>query len=146
MRPEGDGFVVIDLLGRSMTDAVDWLSAEETLEATGLGYLAEPFELLLDADADAAVDADADADDAADADAGTDTGVAPTGLDVAATRDDGGGRWLRVRIVEVSTERVRVKKEDWGDVTVPGVYYEAPFPVADRLRPLRGDSHLIPRA
>lgn len=127
MRPEGDGFVVIDLLGRSMTDAVDWLSAEETLEATGLGYLAEPFELLLDA-------------------AAAGTGVAPTGLDAAAARDDSGGRWLRVRIVEVSTERVRVKKEDWGDVTVPGVYYEAPFPVADRLRPLRGDSHVIPRA
>jgi hypothetical protein len=48
MRPDGNGFVVVDLLGRSLTDTVDWLTAEETLEATGLGYLAEPFELLLD--------------------------------------------------------------------------------------------------
>ncbi|WP_157002438.1 hypothetical protein [Agromyces laixinhei] len=48
MRPDGEGFVVIDLLGRPLTDAVDWLSAEETLEATGIGYLAELYELRLD--------------------------------------------------------------------------------------------------
>ncbi|TFV96402.1 hypothetical protein [Orlajensenia leifsoniae] len=106
MRPDGDGFVVIDLLGRVVTDAVDWLTAEETLESTGLGYLAEPFELLLD--------------------------------------DDGDAHWLRVRIVEVSTEHVLVKKEDWGDVTATAVYYSAPFPVADRLRPLQGDAHVLP--
>jgi hypothetical protein len=46
MRPEADGFVVIDLLGRQLTDIVEWLSAEETLDATGIGYLADPFELL----------------------------------------------------------------------------------------------------
>ena len=48
MRPEADGFVVVDLLGRELTDAVDWLTAEETLDATGIGYLADPFELLVD--------------------------------------------------------------------------------------------------
>lgn len=101
MRPDRDGFVVIDLLGRSVTDAVDWLTAEETLESVGLGYLAEPYELLLD------------------------------------------GHWLRVRIVEVSTDRVLVKKEDWGDVTMTAVYHAAPFPVAGRLRPLQGDHHVI---
>jgi len=45
MVPEGDGFVVIDLLGRRRTDSVDWFTAEETLEALGIGYLADPFEL-----------------------------------------------------------------------------------------------------
>ncbi|MGX5679901.1 hypothetical protein [Schumannella luteola] len=48
MRPEGDGFVVIDLLGRDRTDAVDWLTAEETLESLGIGYLADLYELRLD--------------------------------------------------------------------------------------------------
>ena len=48
MRPDGEGFVVIDLLGRPLTDSLDWLSAEETLEATGIGYLADLYELRLD--------------------------------------------------------------------------------------------------
>ena len=48
MRPSGDGFVVVDLLGRELTDIVDWLTAEETLDETGIGYLADPFELRLD--------------------------------------------------------------------------------------------------
>jgi hypothetical protein len=48
MRPDGEGFVAIDLLGRTVSDSVDWLVAEETLEATGIGYLADPYELLLD--------------------------------------------------------------------------------------------------
>jgi hypothetical protein len=47
MSPEGDGFVVVDLLGRRRTDAVDWLTAEETLDALGIGYLADPYELRL---------------------------------------------------------------------------------------------------
>jgi len=48
MRPEGDGFIVVDLLGRSVTPVVDWLTAETTLDALGIGYLADPFELLLE--------------------------------------------------------------------------------------------------
>ncbi|MFB6611844.1 hypothetical protein ACFCVO_16065 [Agromyces sp. NPDC056379] len=48
MRPDGEGFVVIDLLGRPLTDSIDWLSAEEALEATGIGYLADLYELRLD--------------------------------------------------------------------------------------------------
>ncbi|MFC9560559.1 hypothetical protein [Agromyces sp. NPDC056965] len=50
MRPDGEGFVVIDLLGRPLTDSLDWLSAEEALEATGIGYLADLYELRLDDD------------------------------------------------------------------------------------------------
>lgn len=48
MEPRGDGFVAIDLLGRERTDVVDWLTAEETLESIGIGYLAEIYELQLD--------------------------------------------------------------------------------------------------
>jgi hypothetical protein len=107
MRQDGDGFVAVDLLGRVVTEAVDWLTAEETLESAGIGYLAEPFELLLD------------------------------------ESDPADGHWLRVRIVEVSTERVLVKKEDWGDVSATAVYYSTPFPVAHRLRPFRGDAHVV---
>ncbi|GMA92040.1 hypothetical protein GCM10025869_25690 [Homoserinibacter gongjuensis] len=45
MRPEGDGFVPVDLLGRDRAPALDWLSAEELLDELGIGYLAEPYVL-----------------------------------------------------------------------------------------------------
>ncbi|MET0780400.1 MAG: hypothetical protein ABWZ16_02620 [Microbacterium sp.] len=96
MKPLEDGFVAIDLLGRTRTGIVDWMRAEETLDELGLGYLADPHELRLD-----------------------------------------DGRWLRVRIAEVSPSGIRVKKEDWGDMNAPQIYYAVPFPVADdQLRPL----------
>jgi hypothetical protein len=95
MRPEGDGFVVIDLLGRPRTAAVDWLAAEEALESTGIGYLADPYELRLD-----------------------------------------DGRWIRVRITEVSSDAIRVKNEDWGAIDAPFVGHALPFPMPERLRPL----------
>ena len=102
MRPEADGFIVIDLLGRPMTEAVDWLSAEETLESTGIGYLAELYELRLD-----------------------------------------DGRWLRVRITEVSSTAVRLKKDDFGAIDAPALEYTLPFPIDDRLRPLTGERAFI---
>ena len=75
---------------------VDWFDAEETLDALGIGYLADPYELVLES-----------------------------------------GAWLRVRIAEVSTSGIRVKKDDWGDMTAPQIYYEVPFPAPeDQLRPL----------
>lgn len=47
------------------------------------------------------------------------------------------GSWLRVRITEVSTDGVRVKKDDWGDVNAPELYYSVPFPADENLlRPL----------
>jgi hypothetical protein len=95
MRPDGERFVVIDLLGRVRTDPVDWLDAEETLEGIGIAYLADPYELALDDD-----------------------------------------RRLRVRITEVSTERIRLKKDDWGAIDAPLVEYEVAFPMPDELRPL----------
>lgn len=46
--PEGDGFHVIDLLGRRRTEApIDWLDAETMLEALGIGYLADRYSLRL---------------------------------------------------------------------------------------------------
>lgn len=97
IEPRDDGFVVIDLLGRERTGVVDWLIAEETLEALGLSYLADPYELLLES-----------------------------------------GEWLRVRIAEVRPTEIRVKKDDWGAVGAPQIYYTLPLPVAEeRLRPLR---------
>ena len=48
MQPEGDGFAVIDLLGRRRTEPLDWHTAEEELEAIGIGYLADIYELRLD--------------------------------------------------------------------------------------------------
>jgi hypothetical protein len=45
MRPSGEGFVVVDLLGRERTGPVDWLEAEGFLEDLGIGYLADPYEM-----------------------------------------------------------------------------------------------------
>ncbi len=98
MKPVGEGFVAIDLLGRQRTDVVDWMLAEETLDELGLGYLADPHEFRLD-----------------------------------------DGSWLRVRIAEVSPDAIRVKKDDWGDMTATQIYYAVSFPVTeDQLRPLSG--------
>jgi len=43
MVAEGDGFVVIDLLGRPRTPPLEWLAAEEFLEELGIGYLADRY-------------------------------------------------------------------------------------------------------
>lgn len=86
--------MAVDLLGRPITDEVDWLAAEETLEDLGIGYLAEPFELLLDDD-----------------------------------------RWLAVRITEVSSELIRVKREDWGAIDITQEEYTVAFPMPASLRP-----------
>jgi hypothetical protein len=95
MLPEGGGFVVIDLLGRRRTEPVDWVTAESFLDELGIGYLADPFVLLLE-----------------------------------------DGRLLRVRILEVSTTEIRVKRDDWGDINVPLLEYTVPFPMPIELRPL----------
>ena len=43
MVPAGDGFVVIDLLGRPRTAPLEWLDAEEFLDELGIGYLADRY-------------------------------------------------------------------------------------------------------
>ena len=99
LRPEGEGFVAIDLLGREVSAELDWLDGEELLEERGIGYLADRYELQLD-----------------------------------------DGHWLLVRIVEVSPERIRLKKEDWGDTNATAVYYEVGFPMPATLRVHEGDA------
>ena len=48
MVPAGDGFHIIDLLGRQRTEApVDWPEAEEAFETLGIGYLANRYSLRL---------------------------------------------------------------------------------------------------
>lgn len=47
IRPRGERFAAVDLLGRVVAEDVDWLAAEEALDDRGLSYLAEPFVLRL---------------------------------------------------------------------------------------------------
>lgn len=41
IRPEGDDWVAVDLLGRPASGAVGWLAAEAALEERGLSWLAD---------------------------------------------------------------------------------------------------------
>lgn len=93
MRPEGEGFVPVDLLGRELAGSIDWLDAEELLDETGIGYLADPYLM-----------------------------------------ERPGRTPLRVRIVEVSTRGIRVKREDFGAIDVDGEHYELPWPIPADLR------------
>jgi hypothetical protein len=45
------------------------------------------------------------------------------------------GRWLRVRIVEVSADRVRLKGEDWGAIDAPFTEHSVAYPIEGKLRP-----------
>ncbi|ROS23756.1 hypothetical protein [Cellulomonas sp. PhB150] len=104
IRPEGDGFVALDALGREASGTVDWLEAEEALEERGLRWLADIWRLEL-----------------------------PDG-----TRE-------RVRIVEVTPERVVVKGDDFGAVDVITQTYVLPFPAPGTLLPFEGDPSTIDR-
>ena len=93
MRPAGDGFVAINLLGHPVSGKLDWLSAEELLDDTGIGYLADAYELLWPAEG-----------------------------------------WIRVRFVEVSTTRIRLKKEDGGAIGGEVRFYDVEFPLPNTVR------------
>lgn len=41
VRPEGDEWTAVDLLGREASGAVDWLEAEEALETRGIAWLGD---------------------------------------------------------------------------------------------------------
>ena len=41
IRPDGEGWVAVDLLGRAASAATEWLDAEEVLDARGLSWLAD---------------------------------------------------------------------------------------------------------
>jgi hypothetical protein len=45
------------------------------------------------------------------------------------------GADARVRVVEVTRERVRLKRDDLGDMSAPPRYWEVPLPETGRLRP-----------
>lgn len=45
IRPDGDRWTAADLLGHDVVVGVEWLEAEEALEAHGIGRLAEPWVL-----------------------------------------------------------------------------------------------------
>ncbi|GLU91215.1 hypothetical protein Agsp01_34700 [Agromyces sp. NBRC 114283] len=100
MRPEGEGFVPVDLLGREHGGPVDWLDGETLLEELGIRYLADPYALRLE-----------------------------------------NGTELRVRITEVSTRGIVVKKDDFGAIDAPLVRYELAWPMPPELTPL-GDREL----
>ncbi|MDS2172032.1 MULTISPECIES: hypothetical protein [unclassified Nesterenkonia] len=99
IRMTGDGFVAVDILGRPITEQVDWLQAEEALDGRGLSFLADPWLLRLPA-----------------------------------------GEEVRVRIVEVSPDRIRVAEDAMGAASVVGARpreHTLPFPAPDALRPVR---------
>lgn len=45
IRPAGDDWVAVSLLGRDVSDAVGWVEAEEALDELGLRWLAEVWTL-----------------------------------------------------------------------------------------------------
>lgn len=96
IRPAGDAWIAIDLLGREASAAGEWLDAEAALEDLGIAYLGDPWML-----------------------------------------DGEGSVPLRVRLVEVTPERIVVKLDDFGAVDAPGRMWELPWPLPDRLRPPR---------
>lgn len=99
IRPDGDDWTAIDVLGREVVAAVEWLDAEAALEQRGLWFLADPW--MLEHEGEAA---------------------------------------LRVRLVEVTPERIVVKAEDYGDMTAFTDRFTLPWPLPARLRePREGD-------
>jgi len=43
IRPEGDDWLAVDVLGREVTGEIDWLDAEAALEEHGIRWLADPW-------------------------------------------------------------------------------------------------------
>lgn len=41
IRPEGEGFVAISLFGAEISGELDWVAAEEAIEARGLSWMAD---------------------------------------------------------------------------------------------------------
>ena len=96
IRPEGDAWVAVDLLGREATGATEWLDAEAALEERGIAWLGGVWIL-------------------------EEEGAVPR----------------RVRLVEVSDERVVVHTDDYGAIDLPVARFELPWPAPAALRPPR---------
>lgn len=54
IRPEGDAWAAVDLLGRDVADAGEWLEVEAALEAHGIAWLADRWILEPDGGVDGA--------------------------------------------------------------------------------------------
>lgn len=98
IRPDGDDWVAMDLLGRDASEPIDWLEAEAVLEKIGLHPLADVWML---------------------------------------ERPE--GPTLRVRLVEVTPDRVVVKTDDFGAIDAPVTTFELPWPAPAELRQRRAD-------
>jgi len=96
LRPEGDGWVAVSLLGRDVSGPLDWTDAEEALESTGLSWMADVW-----------------------------------------TLEREGGEPLRVKLVEVTPDRVVVQTDDFGAIDVAVERFELPWPAPAALRPRR---------
>lgn len=96
IRPEGERWVAVSLLGETLTEPVEWLDAEEALDAVSLSWLGEVWML-----------------------------------------DRPDGTSIRVRLVELTGEKVVVKTDDFGAVEAPVTHIELPWPPPSALRPLR---------
>ena len=53
IHPQGDDWVAVDVLGRTVSEPAEWLDAEEALEAHGIAWLADPW--MLEGEADRAL-------------------------------------------------------------------------------------------
>lgn len=95
VRMVGDAFQPMDLFGRPISAAGDWLAAEETLDAQTISWIDQPWLLEVD------------------------------------------GAQVRVRVVELTPTRIRVKLDDFGDVTASARFWEVPVPETGRLQPAR---------
>ncbi len=96
IRPAGDDWVAVDLLGREASEPTEWLEAEAALEARGISWLADVWML--------------ERPDAAP---------------------------LRVRMVEVTPDRVVVQTDDFGAIDAPVDRFELAWPAPAALRPRR---------
>lgn len=94
IRPEGELWVPIDLLGHVIAEPGEWLEAEYALEQRGIAHLA---------------------------------GVWLLG------RSD--GRDIRVKLVEVTPERIVVQTDDFGAIDVPITSFVLAWPAPPELRP-----------
>jgi hypothetical protein len=97
IRPDGDRWVPVSLLGHDLTGGVEWPDAEEALETAGLAWL--------------------------------------SGVWLLERPDD---EPVRVRIVEVTPERVVVQTDDFGAIDVPVERHVLPWPAPPSLRLLDG--------
>jgi hypothetical protein len=102
IRPLDGDWVPVDRLGRTLSSPVDWLDAEATLEAHGLRWLSDLWQLALD-----------------------------------------DGTVARVRLTEVSPDRVVVVEDHLGAVVPDARTWTLPFPAPGTLRPFQGDSHVL---